>query len=213
MKLYHSNNDSTRLLIFFAGFYTDENCFLDFDNQKSDVLYIYDYSVINFDIFDDFDFSPYLEINLMAYSYGVWAAGIINNNKCMPEINKSCAICGTLKPIDDNYGVPKNIFDIMLKSLSADSLKTFEEKMFKGVEIKKSKRQLENLRAELNNIKLLSNMGSNFEFDKIILAKKDRIIPYSAQANYWAGHKNQLILNTGHFPFYEFENFDEMLDT
>ena len=67
MKLFHINNDSTRLLIFFAGFYTDNNCFMEFDNKKSDILFVYDYSDLNFDEIAYFDFTPYVEINLIAW--------------------------------------------------------------------------------------------------------------------------------------------------
>src|SRR5699024_7135742 len=74
MKFCHINHDKTRLLIFFCGFYTDENCFAEFDNNTSDILFIYDYSYLDFEEISYFDFSPYVEINLIAYSYGVFAA-------------------------------------------------------------------------------------------------------------------------------------------
>ena len=50
-----------------------------------------------------------------------------------------------------------------------------------------------------------------FDFDCVICAKNDRIIPFRSQENHWAGHKNKKILNSGHFPFYEFSSFEEML--
>lgn len=211
MQLTYINNNQTRLLIFFCGFYTDENCFKDFDNSKYDILYVYDYSTIDYDIFDNFNFSPYIEIDLIAYSYGVWATGVMNLARALPPINRSLAVCGTFKPIDDVYGVPQKIYDVMLKTLNGKALEVFETKMFQGTEIKKSARAIENLREELENIKEMSAMRSHFDFDCVICAKNDRIIPFSAQENHWATHRNKKILDTGHFPFFEFSGFEEML--
>ncbi len=211
MQLTYINNNQNKLLIFFCGFYTDENCFKDFDHKTHDILHVYDYSTIDYDIFDDFDFSPYTEIDLIAYSYGVWATGVMNLARALPKIDRSLAICGTFKPIDDVYGVPSKIYDIMLKNLNTSTLSTFESKMFQGAEIKKSARTIENLREELENIKEMSAMKTHFDFDSVICAKNDRIIPFSSQENHWATHPNKKILNTGHFPFYEFGGFEEML--
>jgi len=211
MQLTYINNKQTRLLLFFCGFYSDENCFEDFDDGTYDILYIYDYSTIDHDIFDDFDFSRYNEIDLIAFSYGVWIAGIMNLARALPEINKSLAVCGTFKPIDDVYGVPHKVFEIMLKAMSAPTIAVFESKMFQGTKIRKSARVIENLREELENIKEMNAMKSEFDFDCVMLAKNDRIIPFSSQENHWAIHPNKKVLNTGHFPFYEFSDFKEML--
>ncbi len=211
MKLQHINNDSLKLLIFFCGFYTDENCFLDFDDGSHDILFVYDYSQLDYDIFNDFDFSPYSEIDLIAFSYGVWATGVMNLANTLPKINRSIAVCGTFKPIDDYYGVPQRIFEIMLNTLSSPTLAVFESKMFQGATIKKSQRDIENLREELVNIQKMSNEPSYFDFDCVICAKNDRIIPFRSQENHWAAHRNKKVLNAGHFPFYEIKSFEEML--
>lgn len=212
MKLAEICHDKTKLLIFFCGFYTDKNCFVDFDNGQSDILFVYDYSSIDCDIFDDFDFTPYSEINLLAYSYGVWVTGILGIKKCLPPINKSLAVCGTFKPIDEIYGINEKIYNIMLNSFCANTIEVFEGKMFQGTEIKKSQRNIENLREELANIKKLNGLESYFDFDTVILSKKDRILPFSSQENQWAVHTHKVILDTGHFPFYEFNDFEEMLN-
>lgn len=215
MKLFHINNDSTRLLIFFAGFYTDNNCFMEFDNKKSDILFIYDYSDLNFDEIAYFDFTPYVEINLIAYSYGVFAANLAAD--FLPEINNSVAISGTIFPIDENYGIKPKIYDLMLNSFNLDVIQNFKNKMEmnSGGIIQNSKREIENLKLELINIKnyvLNNKIKENFEFCKVIITKKDRIIPYLAQKNFWEGHRNVYELDLGHFPFFNFKDFDEILE-
>lgn len=215
MKFFHVNHDKTRLLIFFCGFYTDENCFCEFDNNTSDILYIYDYSDLNFEELSYFDFSPYVEINLIAYSYGVFVANEAKDY--LPFIDKSIAISGTIYPIDENFGIKPKIFDLMLYAFNEDVIKNFKEKMelnSNGI-IKNAKREIDNLKDELNNIKNYvqnNEIKKHLEFDSVIITKKDRIIPYMAQKLFYEKHKNILELNTGHFPFFEFNNFDEILE-
>jgi len=214
MRVEHINHDSTKLLIFFCGFYTDANCFAEFDNCKSDILFVWDYSELNYDIFEDFDFTPYVEINLIAYSYGVWAAAQAIK-QYLPPLNQSAAISGTMTPVDDNLGVPSKIFDIMLNALSWDTLEKFEKKMLEGVPEapKKAERTLENLRDELENVKRNKDLnGCDVSlYDKVILTTKDRIFPYRSQAAFWQEHRNKTELECGHFPFYRFKDFDEIL--
>lgn len=216
MKLFHINHDKTRLLIFFCGFYTDENCFVEFDNNKSDILFVYDYSDLDFSDLEYFDYTPYTEINLIAYSYGVFASNIAH---CvLPHINNSVAISGTIYPIDEVYGIKPKVFDIMLNAFNLDIVQNFKNKMelnSNGL-IKEAKRTVENLKSELLSIKNYvqnNKISQNLEFDKVIITTKDRIIPYSAQKLFWENHHNTVEINCGHFPFFNFKDFDEILES
>ncbi len=214
MKFEHINNDKTKLLIFFCGFYTDKNCFIEFDNGKSDILFVYDYSDLDFSDLEYFDYTPYTEINLIAYSYGVFAANIAYNY--LPCLNYSVAISGTIYPIDEVYGIKPKIYDIMLNSFNMDVINNFKMKMElnSGGKIKESNRTLENLYDELISIKnyvLNNEIEQNLDFDKVIITTKDKIVSYGAQKNFWINHKYIQEVNTGHFPFFEFESFDEIL--
>lgn len=78
----------------------DENPF-SILNNTSDVLYVYDYTTPEFDVFD---FSAYKKVDLLAFSYGVYASGITNLSNV--KLNSCTAINGTLIPVDDRLGVP-----------------------------------------------------------------------------------------------------------
>ena len=219
MKTEFISRNKTSLIIFFCGFYTDANCFIEFDNNKSDLLFVYDYSDMENNPLEYFDFTPYTEVNVIAYSYGVWALNYTYNMDLLPEINKSCALCGTFCPVDNEYGVNEKIYDLMLNSLNSDTIEKFEKKMAIGssspLNIKPANRRIENLASELLNIKMTSKHSwfkKNFPFEKVVLTKKDRIFPYSSQSNFWAAHNNKLELECGHFPFFEFRDFDEILE-
>lgn len=223
MQFHHINHDRTKLLIFFGGFYTDYNCFEEFDTKTSDILFINDYSNLDFEELRYFDFSPYSEINLIAYSYGVWATNEAYKARALPEINKSIAISGTYYPVHEKFGISPKIFNIMLNALSVDTMARFRENMLSGGaggEIKQAERTLDNLRDELINIKKYSVMPADdadeFEFETYIMTKNDKIFPYRAQENFFNSrdwkNTHSVILNTGHFPFFEFENFDNILE-
>ena len=220
LKTEFISHNKSSLIVFFCGFYTDANCFIEFDNGKNDLLFVYDYSDMENNPLEYFDFLDYTKVRVISYAYGVWALNYVYNQNLLPKIESSCALCGTFCPIDNEYGVNEKIYDLMARSLNSDTIEKFEQKMALGatspLKIKSANRKIENLSDELLNIKVVSKrtwFKKNFEFDKVVLAKKDRIFPYSSQANFWAAHKHKVELECGHFPFFEFKDFDEILES
>ncbi len=219
MQFNHINHDKTKLLLFFGGFYTDYNCFEEFDTKTSDILFINDYSNMDFEELRYFDFTPYTEINLIAYSYGVWALNQAYLTKSLPpDINKSVAISGTFCPVHPVFGINERVFNIMLNALSMQTMANFEKNMLANSgndTIKKADRTLENLRQELITIKSQSGecpMDKGFNFDTVILTKNDKIFPFRAQEAFFENHPHKIILETGHFPFFEFKTLDNILE-
>lgn len=219
MQFNHINHDKTRLLLFFGGFYTDYNCFEKFDTKTSDILFINDYSNMDFEELRYFDFTPYTEINVIAYSYGVWALNQAYLSKSLPQnINKSIAISGTFCPVHPTFGINERVFNIMLNALSLQTMANFEKNMLAnsgGGTIKKAERTLENLRQELITIKAQSKecfLENGFNFDTVVLTKNDKIFPFKAQDAFFEHHPHRVILETGHFPFFEFKTLDNILE-
>ena len=221
MRFHHINHDKTRLLLFFGGFYTDYNCFEEFDTKTSDILFINDYSKMDFDELQYFDFTPYTEVNLIAYSYGVWAANRAYLSKSLPlDINKSVAISGTFCPVHPLFGINPKVYNIMLNALSVQTIVNFERNILANCnkdnpDITHVERTIENLREELINIKAQSSecrMEYGFSFDTVILTKNDKIFPFKAQEAFFEKHPNKVILETGHFPFFEFKTLDNILE-
>lgn len=228
MQFNHINHDKTRLTLFFGGFYTDYNCFEEFDTKSADILFINDYSKMDFDELKYFDFTPYTEINAIAYSYGVWALNMAHLNKALPEINKTTAISGTFCPVHPVFGINPKVFNIMLNALSIQTMANFERNMLSnslskapfggpsGAETFKSpERSLENLREELISIKknaVECSLNDGIQIDTAILTVNDKIFPYKAQAAFWENHPHKISLNTGHFPFFELRTLDKILE-
>ena len=179
MKTEFINHGKTSLIVFFCGFYTDANCFIEFDNGKNNILFVYDYSDMQNNPLEYFDFLNYTQVSVIAYSYGVWALNYVYNQDLLPEISSSCAISGTFCPVDNDYGVNEKVYELMARSLNSDTIEKFEQRMALGasspLNIKRANRKIENLADELLNIRMVSKhtwFKKNFEFDKVVLTKK-----------------------------------------
>ena len=98
-----------RLILFFAGWGVDHSIFAELSKPGYDILVVYDYrsDVFNLDAIKDYD-----EICVLAWSLGVWHADqFISRNTSLP-FTRTIAVNGTLKPIDDRFGIPPRIYDL-----------------------------------------------------------------------------------------------------
>jgi biotin synthesis protein BioG len=205
MKQFFLNNKSNDLLVFFCGWGMDETPFLSL-GFSTNVLFLYDYANLDF----DFDFSPYENIKLLAFSYGVYAAGLCAGK--MPGLSGKIAINGTLIPVDNNYGVPVKKFALTEK-MNSESIGRFRERLFYKKEdfeiFNIPKRTAESCTNELMKIKEIyfSNPVPELKFDKIYVSKYDKIVPAENQLNFWRKYYDTNIteLENGHFPFYSYK--------
>ena len=55
---------------------------------------------------------------------------------------------------------------------------------------------------------------AQMNFDMVYLAEYDRCVPSRNQKNFWQNFENINIikLETGHFPFYNYKNFEEIIN-
>lgn len=204
MKYKYINKDTdNNAILFFAGWGMDEKPFQWAKNLPLDFIIIYDYS--NFDL--ELDLSRYNNIYVFAWSFGVYAA-----SKWMPISIKpilTVAINGTPKPIDNNYGIPENIFKGTLEHLSESSLNKFNKRMCGLTNLEvfnayKPNRSINSLKEELiamdkatkQNITLYNN------WDKVFISGKDFIFPTVNQKRFWNNTKTVTIdlEDDFHFP-------------
>lgn len=182
--------------------------------SNSDVLFLFDY--IDFEL--NFDFSPYENIKLLAFSYGVYAAGAVA--KKLPKFESKTAINGTLIAIDDEYGVPLKKF-LLTEKMNSESIAKFrarlfsEEKHLEMFEQHLPQRSAQSCTEELIGIKkyFQNNPHPQLNFDKVYIGKLDKVIPVKNQINFWKkmNHNNIIEIDYGHFPFYNYNSFEEIL--
>ncbi|MEG1965493.1 MAG: DUF452 family protein [Oscillospiraceae bacterium] len=213
MQKYFLDKNSDELLIFFCGWGLDEIPFKGYI-AECDVLFLFNYSNLNL----DFDFSKYSKITLLAYSYGVFMSGLFKDK--LPKIDCSIALNGTLKAIDDEFGIPEKIFALTLENMNLETALKFRRKLFNKEEDYQKfnknlpNRLLEDSLAELDFIKKCAQEYKkiDFDFDKVIIASDDKIYPTKSQRAFWKNHKNIKELNSGHFPFYLFKGFQDIIE-
>lgn len=213
MQTYFQNcnngNNSDELILLFNGWGMDEK---PFEPVKSDcdILFVSDYSDLNF---PDFDFSKYNKIYLIAFSAGVMMTSYLQNK--LPKFDLKIAINGTLNLMDEKEGIPKDVF-FEMENITLENALNFRKKLFDSDEdynLFNKYQPSRDLESSLEELKALKKIPSRpFEFDKVIISKQDKIIPLENQLKAWKDHKNVKMTDGGHIPFYKFQNFSEIIN-
>jgi len=214
MKYKFFNENNKKLIIFFNGWGMDEIIISHLDRENFDLLVFYDYRDLELDT-SVFDLEKYFEKHIIAWSMGVMVSTLFD----FENINSRTAINGTIKAIDDNYGIPLKIYDLTIKGFSEFSIRKFMKRMFdeKPPIDNSSNRDLDSQKEEL--IKLMEvnqevNQGINDvaskerKFDRVLVSDTDNIIPTKNQLNYW---HNPEIIKGGHCPFFKYKSWKELL--
>lgn len=223
MKAHWLNRQNNKnLIVFFAGWSFDYNPFCNHPEcGDNDLLMIYDYN--NMDIPDELKtLNNYESKILAAWSMGVFAAYL--NRVLFEDFNKKIAVNGTITPVDDKFGIPVKIFELTLKHAASglggkfyknvfQTLKEYEEYLKNPVQ-----RSIENRVEELENLyDLIRQQPADFDgekfYDCAVVCQNDKIIP---SANQSASHNKNNVpvisLDCGHFPFYNFSKWDEIIE-
>ncbi len=195
-----NKNNNINLILFFNVWGMDEAVVKNLSFSEYDVVMFYDYNslVCNMNFLDE-----YKEKYLIAWSMGVMIASLFN----IDYLSKT-AINGTLQPIDNEYGIPKKIYDMTIKSFSPKGCEKFIKNMYKeSVDLPVIKREFQNQKNELIAIKNYEG-NIDYKYDKIIIGSDDKIIPTKNQIAFWGTKPN---INSGHAPFYLFNNWSDLL--
>ena len=197
-----NKKENKKLILFFNGWGMDECVVNHLQPEDCDVLMFYDYNTLE----TDFDFkllSTYTEKYLIAWSMGVMTASLFD----IDYVSKT-AVNGTLKPIDDKFGIPKRIYDLTLRGFSPKGAEKFIKNMFiENESLPVPQRDFENQKSELE---ALTHYEANqdFKYDRVILSSCDKIIPTKNQMEFWKIEPNT---QSGHAPFNLFKKWSELL--
>lgn len=190
------------LIVFFNGWGMDEGIIKHLVLKEQDLLMFYDYNNLNLKL-NLSELNKYNKIHLIAWSMGVMIATLFDI-----KYDTKTAINGTLKPIDNDYGIPERIYNLTAKNFSPKGRDVFIRNMFNGENIHiTNQREFSNQKSELES---LMQYKSNFDFkyDKILISDNDKIIPTKNQTKFWGTSAN---LKGGHAPFILFNNWSELL--
>lgn len=216
---YHwirQNEDNDKLIVFFAGWSFDYKPFEFLDCKDYDVLFIFDYNEIN----SLPQLKHYKNKYLITWSMGVFVAYL--QKDYFLDFDKKIAVNGTPFPVDDKLGIPQKPFLLTLRHAKTG----LEGKFYQNIFAKENEysnyektpvaRTIENRESELKalyeKIKSTELKYENF-YDYALISKFDKIIPTQNQINFWQENAVYKLLESGHFPFYNFKSWDDILNT
>lgn len=213
MQYFYQNNNSSDLILFFAGWGCDYNQFTNLHDNK-DVLILYDYQ----DLSLDFDFCKYENVYVIAYSAGVFVASIFADH--VPNVRKKVALCGNPYLFDEKLGISEKNIQVF-REITLDNYLDFRRKymVFSDEEYERynqleSLRTIESCENELNALQKLyreKKKEINPVFDKAIAAENDLIFDIEKQKRFYQD-KLQIIKNARHHIFFHYDSFEEILD-
>ncbi len=175
-----NRENNSKIIVFFNGWGMDDYVIKHLKSENFDILSFCDY-----ESFEDIniDFSIYSEKILICWSMGVYIANLYYEK--FKNFDRFIAVNGTQKPIDDKWGIPIAIYDLMIDNFNETTVSRFMKKMTLSDELVSYKsRSDEELKNELISIKKL-NPDKYLKFDKAIISKKDKIIPAKNQLAFW----------------------------
>ena len=216
---YHwlNKQNNNKLIVFFAGWSFDFYPFEFLNCQDTDILFIYDYTTI--DKPDENLFAKYSQKTLICWSMGVFVAYLLKDE--FDDFDHKIAVNGTPYPVDDEFGIPLKPFLLTLRHAKTGLEKKFYQNVFNSetefeTYLKNPvTRTMENRTNELSAlyyvIKTQTFDYSKF-FDAAIISKYDKIIPTKNQLRFWDNNAIVKTLESGHFPFYNFKGWNEIVD-
>lgn len=210
MKQFFINNNSDKLILFFAGWGCDE---YEFEHLKtdSDVLIFYDYTDLSY----DFDFSKYGEINMLSFSAGVFVGAVFRHDF---KINKKVALSGNPYLFDEELGLSEVVLKI-LRGITIDTCDAFarEYLVMTDEEYKNfhnSHRTLESCEIELDALeKIYKNEYNNIQdvYDTAVVGDSDPLFNPEKQKEFY-GDKLRIVKNARHNLFFRVNSYDELFE-
>lgn len=206
-QLWLNKKNNSKVIVFFNGWGMDEKVVSNLDIEDYDIFQVCDYTNLT-DIEENF--SNYSEKILVCWSMGVFVSNCYFD--ILKNFDRKIAINGTLKPIDDNFGIPENIYDLMIENFNELTVQKFMKKMtLSNIFENYQSRSNEELKQELISIKNI-RIENKLNFDKVIVSLKDKIIPSKNQLNYWHNSGiNPVETDTPHYLFDKYSKWSELL--
>ena len=214
-------NHSPQLVLFFNGWGMDATPFEHLKSKRFDVLTLYDYreAVLSEPLRERL--TLYREIYVIAWSLGVWAANAMKDQLPHPPVF-SLACNGTLNPIHARYGIHPGIFQSTLETWSSTVQNQFYKNMFTDVDaarrfaLVQPRRTIEDQSMELRSLRERIDLDPDKvaagRFDSALISEQDQIFPKRAQIRFWEGQSNCHVIQGGHYPFFQWSLWEELLD-
>lgn len=212
-------NKKEKLVLFFTGWGHCANTLSGIHLEDFDVMVVYNYTSRKADEQLYKIINTYKKVHLLAWSLGVFVA-----NEYLPNISLTSAkaICGSLYPISDEYGIPEKIFKKTVENITSESFEKFTNRMCENAEAKKHyeqclpQRVFNEQKEELLflNDWIKETNNQNNCYSEVVISANDRIFPYENTQRAWLKFlpKSKIkIIESAHFPFYLYKTISELI--
>lgn len=211
--------ENEKCILFMNGWACDATAFQFMNSKEYDVLMCFDYRDILIPKELERLFENYQEVNLVAWSLGVYVANMTCSNwkdlfACKIAIN------GTLQAIDNLKGIPAATFQGTIDGLNSRTIDKFWLRMCGGkIGYDRFKKQLpqRDINEQKEELIILQEVIQNHFvdwniYDSVLLGKNDHIFPFENLENAWSEQRNLIIKeNTPHFCFYSWDSWDDLM--
>ncbi len=206
-----------RLILFCNGWGMDETPFLPLKCHDWDLLMFYDYQDMSVEEDLSGVLQQYRETILVSWSMGVW----VGQQLLYPlrsKLSAALAINGTTSPVDDQLGIPGDVFRATFEAFDEKQrLKFYNRMCGKRVLAKKfllyqPRRSVESQRGELEFLLEQSTLEPRERsiYNTVFVADRDYIMPTDNQLRFWGEERVRLLCGS-HFFFYAYSSWDEMV--
>lgn len=208
-------NNNTVVVVFFNGWGMDAAC-VSHLKIGCDLLMCSDYRTLETDQWPSL--ADYREVYVVAWSMGVWAASCILSEWNI-KIDRSIALNGTAYPVDDLLGIPVKGYLLTENGMDERGRDKFFTRMFserRELSSFNENRPCRGLEEQLEELKAVRTLSAErkckpWKWDKSFISTKDLIFPVGNQHNFWDDVCPVAELPTGHYPFYCFESWEEIV--
>ena len=201
------HNASPRLLLIFAGWGMDPRPFSQLKVEDYDIAIVWDYTD------EDLDttiLKEYSEVVILAWSMGVFEASRVLPTLQLP-VTLTIAVNGTMTPVNNTTGIPVNIFNATLSTLSEASLRKFQRRMCGSAEAMDSfllnapVRDIASLQSELQAIgnRATQELSPISDWDVAVISLRDMIFPANSQKMAWKD-TSTIILDAPHLTYFHY---------
>lgn len=217
MRIEWLNKKNTgRVIVFFTGWGMDGKAVQHIKGDY-DILVINDYRQL--DIENLPELVSYQEIYVVAWSMGVWAAA----NTLMDwgiSYERLIALNGTEHPVNDLWGIPEKIYRLTERGMNVAGREKFMLRMLDNAAERerfvdnRPQREVEEVCDELVAIRLQAETRQHsLIWDKVYISSGDVIFSSTNQLAWWDNRAKKVVkLDGGHYPFYHFESWDQILE-
>ena len=194
-----------KLILFFNGWGVPREIFKFLDCDDFEVKIIDLEEKINLK-----DLEKYEEIDVIAWSFGIYNASKQLGNLKKTPLNKVISINGSTRAIHRRYGISPLIFNRTLENLDVNTYLEFMKNAGLGILEIKNNETLKRYRD------ILAEFGENYReipsvFKYSLISTKDRIFTSRSLMNYYKDTEYKLI-EEEHYPFDRWNSWGEILD-